>query len=184
MHFPAVFHKGLCQHARHYWPFLEQGNWGREGPTRRSKAGCQASECQGSSQPHAWTSWPSLAPQWEPNAPALLLHAAGARRWVPSGWRLLALRQGGSQQGKTRMVLVSDTIICGIMGLSWTYPRRNAILDWVTCVVRLTADGKWRSTVNLCVVSLSGCIAGESQYFSGANALPPCPSSWLWSSHL
>lgn len=40
--------------------------------------------------------------------------------------------------------------------------------------IRLTAAGKWRGMANLCVVSLSGCSTGESQCFSGANALSLC----------
>lgn len=76
---------------------------------------------------------------------------------------MLALRQGGSHQGKTGMILVFDTILCGVMGLSWIYPGRNAILDWVTNAVGLTAGDKGRDTVNLRVVSLAGRVAGESQ---------------------
>lgn len=162
--------------------------WHRETEAERdqlvaARLGVRAPECLGSSQPHAWTPQLGLAHQWVQNTPALPLDAAGARRRVLSGQRLLALGQGGSQQGKTGMNLISYTILWGIMGLSWIYPRRNAILDWVTCAARLTAGGKWRGTVNLCVVSLSGCISGESQYLSSANTLPLCPSSWLRSSH-
>lgn len=96
---------------------------------------------------------------------------------------MLALRQGGSHQGKTGMILVFDTILCGVMGLSWIYPWRNAILDWVTNAVGLTAGdtGKRHGESPCCQPGWPCCraVAGPAVL-----TLAPCPSSWLWSSHL
>lgn len=104
----------------------------RLGIRRRSVGACPSS-MPGPSQPQ-----PNV-PVWVQSTPALL-GVAGTQRWAFSSWRLLALRQGGSRQGNSEWFLVSATVVCGIMGLSWVYPRRNAILDWVTCY---QIDGCW-----------------------------------------